>query len=459
MSLQERARRLQATRSNGGSRTFSPARGGTRTPVTRRGSGAYASRSRSPVGSAASASLRGSSGGAAGQRSGSPARRGLERVQQMKARRDFSPRRGGGGGGGGASALDSSLRRYSGGGSQRASIGSRRQPSLGGAGGGLRSEAMERLRGGGGGGGATLKADDLGRVESPGRSAKNPQELVAFLRTQRAASAERRRQSLGAGSFSAGGVGGGDRGPGAPPVHSRLSARAPSAAASRSVSPQGVAPAAAATRGVAQDVHRLFEANNVDIVDAFEAFDDNNDGCVDPGEFRRGLHGLHIGISDAQIDQLLDLVDRNHDGEIDYYEFAQEIFGVSAAKAAGLSLEHKARSADEKERRKREVMRAAQQRASLHPVTDALVHGQDVFEQQPGAGAGGYPAPAVRQISASALQSRGVNHLDTWLSQLNEHEKQSHVQPLDATQGAHTYHHLREMSGVAVILNCPPSFT
>ena len=101
---------------------------------------------------------------------------------------------------------------------------------------------------------------------------------------------------------------------------------------------------------------------------------------------RRGLHGLHIGISDAQIDQLLDLVDRNHDGEIDYYEFAQEIFGVSAAKAAGLSLEHKARSADEKERRKREVMRAAQQRASLHPVTDALVRGQDVFEQQPTVG-------------------------------------------------------------------------
>ena len=115
-----------------------------------------------------------------------------------------------------------------------------------------------------------MTAMELSRSASPGRAAKNPQELVAFLREKRSSSRGR--------------------------------------AADQSLND--------VSQVVAKEVRNLFEANQVDIVSAFRTFDEDGNNTVDRQEFRRGMHGMHLGVSDAQIDQLLEMVDKDGDGQV-----------------------------------------------------------------------------------------------------------------------------------------------
>ena len=94
----------------------------------------------------------------------------------------------------------------------------------------------------------------------------------------------------------------------------------------------------------------------------FNLFDEDGNGKVDKTEFRRGLHGLHIGLTDPQIDSLLSMVDKNGDGEIDYLEFAENIGGMSHKAALSASLAKNAEDADTKHKAEMAVKQEAEMR-------------------------------------------------------------------------------------------------
>ena len=276
-------------------------------------------------------------------RAESPARQAVRRAQEMKEKRVAgSPRRAGG----------RSPRRAS---SRFDEIGNRMNSSV-------RTQAMDVLRGG------SMTAADLSRAASPGRSAKNPQELVAFLRAKRSASKSTRDD-------------------------------------------EALDVLGEHTKVVAAEVRALFENNNVDVVSAFRGFDEDGNGKVDKTEFRRGLHGLHIGLTDPQIDSLLSMVDKNGDGEIDYLEFAENIGGMSHKAALSASLAKNAEDADTKHKAEMAVKQEAEMRrlqASPPPVSVAPT---DPY------------APTVRQVGAPQ-GAHNVNRVDDWMTQMQQQQLQ-----------------------------------
>ena len=60
------------------------------------------------------------------------------------------------------------------------------------------------------------------------------------------------------------------------------------------------------------------------IADAFQEFDVNGDAVIDHDEFRKGVKALVRGMDDATVDELITIVDKDGDGEIDYLEFAKQ---------------------------------------------------------------------------------------------------------------------------------------
>ena len=66
----------------------------------------------------------------------------------------------------------------------------------------------------------------------------------------------------------------------------------------------------------------VFKASGVTLERQFRGFDTNSDGSIDHDEFRNGLASLGANVSEAQIDDLIMILDQDGDGEIDYQEFA-----------------------------------------------------------------------------------------------------------------------------------------
>ena len=60
------------------------------------------------------------------------------------------------------------------------------------------------------------------------------------------------------------------------------------------------------------------------IADAFQEFDVNGDAVIDHDEFRKGVKALVRGMDDEKVDRLINIVDKDGDGEIDYLEFAKQ---------------------------------------------------------------------------------------------------------------------------------------
>ena len=56
---------------------------------------------------------------------------------------------------------------------------------------------------------------------------------------------------------------------------------------------------------------------------AFNQFDTNGDGVLSREEFREGLHGMDIGLSDLDIDMVIKEADEDGNGVIDYNEFSE----------------------------------------------------------------------------------------------------------------------------------------
>jgi len=56
---------------------------------------------------------------------------------------------------------------------------------------------------------------------------------------------------------------------------------------------------------------------------AFTYFDKDGSGTISPDELRICLQSDDFTLSEEQINQLLQGVDKNNDGQIDYHEFIQ----------------------------------------------------------------------------------------------------------------------------------------
>jgi Ca2+-binding EF-hand superfamily protein len=74
------------------------------------------------------------------------------------------------------------------------------------------------------------------------------------------------------------------------------------------------------------DVFRLvtekLEQKTANVAKLFRKFDENKDGTVDYRELRQGLQNINVSLDDDQFAQLVNLVDADKSGDIDYQEFA-----------------------------------------------------------------------------------------------------------------------------------------
>ena len=65
----------------------------------------------------------------------------------------------------------------------------------------------------------------------------------------------------------------------------------------------------------------LFGHHVQSIMDVFMALDSNQNGVLDTREFSRGMHRLGIGLTKEQIEKLINFMDSDNSGRIEYTEF------------------------------------------------------------------------------------------------------------------------------------------
>lgn len=66
---------------------------------------------------------------------------------------------------------------------------------------------------------------------------------------------------------------------------------------------------------------KYVEEKNYRLVDLFNQFDKDNSLSVTREEFRQGLKSIGVPMTDDQLTKLIDILDEDGDGEIDYGEF------------------------------------------------------------------------------------------------------------------------------------------
>ena len=66
---------------------------------------------------------------------------------------------------------------------------------------------------------------------------------------------------------------------------------------------------------------KYVEDKNYRLIDLFNQFDKDNSLSVTREEFRTGLKGIGVPMTDDQLTKLIDMLDEDGDGEIDYSEF------------------------------------------------------------------------------------------------------------------------------------------
>jgi Ca2+-binding EF-hand superfamily protein len=78
---------------------------------------------------------------------------------------------------------------------------------------------------------------------------------------------------------------------------------------------------------ILRQIAEKVEAKSKNLRNVFREFDEDKSGSVDLVEFRRGLAHLGFEMTDKQFDALLDRVDRDGNGDINYTEFAARLKG------------------------------------------------------------------------------------------------------------------------------------
>ena len=59
---------------------------------------------------------------------------------------------------------------------------------------------------------------------------------------------------------------------------------------------------------------------------AFEHFDENNDGQLSRGEFLEALRKMHLDdLTDREVDTIIDAMDMDRNGFVQYKEFARKL--------------------------------------------------------------------------------------------------------------------------------------
>lgn len=67
---------------------------------------------------------------------------------------------------------------------------------------------------------------------------------------------------------------------------------------------------------------KFLDDNGIHKLDLFDFIDRDSSMAISVEEFKQGLKATKCGLADFQIDELMDILDKDHDGEIDYSEFA-----------------------------------------------------------------------------------------------------------------------------------------
>jgi hypothetical protein len=99
------------------------------------------------------------------------------------------------------------------------------------------------------------------------------------------------------------------------------------------------------TQKLAAELRALFMRKRVDLLEAFSQFDKDGNHSIDTDEFRQGLLGLNLGLTDTQVSALQRAIDTDGNGQVDYFEFAEQ-FGMRRAQAAKQLLHKKAKDRD-----------------------------------------------------------------------------------------------------------------
>ncbi|KAK0610155.1 hypothetical protein B0T17DRAFT_546014, partial [Bombardia bombarda] len=60
-----------------------------------------------------------------------------------------------------------------------------------------------------------------------------------------------------------------------------------------------------------------------ELLNAFRVFDQDGSGTISTEELRNVLRSLGESLTDAELDEMVQMADKNGDGHIDYAEFAQ----------------------------------------------------------------------------------------------------------------------------------------
>ena len=74
-----------------------------------------------------------------------------------------------------------------------------------------------------------------------------------------------------------------------------------------------------------KDMRVKIEAKTTNVGTLFRSFDADKSGSVDVEEFRNGMHYIGVALTDREFGELLDIVDADGGGQIDYTEFAQNL--------------------------------------------------------------------------------------------------------------------------------------
>ena len=74
--------------------------------------------------------------------------------------------------------------------------------------------------------------------------------------------------------------------------------------------------------------------NEKSVVELFEELDENGDGVVTVEEFEFGLYDLDLGISEANLNKLYGMLDKDGNGELQYKELADALREAANNKSA-----------------------------------------------------------------------------------------------------------------------------